>query len=476
MTDHDRHAKEPIPRWAKWLIILACVVIIPAGVVHLLGRAATARWMRYAETLRAGGDPLTFKEIEAKRRVIPDRQNSALLFESLLPEVSQVGNIKPDKNVLVFATRSTDADFFTGISRDTVEPSRAFRDAARPLLDKLAPLRDMPLGRMEIDYPDENTTILRMMLPNLGSLRTVSKLAHLDGMMKLIDGHTEEAAATFAVQTGVAGVLHEHPTVIGRLVQMAIDALAMQTVEDTLRVGELEDDTIVSLTGTLDAVIASSTMKWGLLGERAMFVEICDEVFAGNPGAVRDFDVSASGPSVSLLPTMLIRQNQMRGAEMHTRLINAAGDPVALIKAANGLDMEIPNLPPTQVLTRIFMPSLSRAAVLDVRLSAEMRCTRAGLAAERFRLAHGRLPTSLAELVPDFLDAVPEDPFDRQPMRFAVTDKGIVIYSIGGDGTDDGGLVAQQKKRPHTRDVGFRLYKPEHRGLLLVDPPAQGND
>jgi hypothetical protein len=71
---------------------------------------------------------------------------------------------------------------------------------------------------------------------------------------------------------------------------------------------------------------------------------------------------------------------------------------------------------------------------------------------------------------------LPTDPFDGQPMRLAETEKGIVIYSIDGDLVDDGGLVARQETKPHFRDFGFRLFKPEHRGLLLTDEPAPGDD
>ncbi len=88
----------------------------------------------------------------------------------------------------------------------------------------------------------------------------------------------------------------------------------------------------------------------------------------------------------------------------------------------------------------------------------------------------GRLPKSLEELVPTYVDAVPADPFDGQSMRFARTDKGIVIYSISDDLVDDGGLVARQKMKPHVRDIGFRLFNPEHRGVFLTDEPRPDDD
>jgi hypothetical protein len=128
------------------------------------------------------------------------------------------------------------------------------------------------------------------------------------------------------------------------------------------------------------------------------------------------------------------------------------------------------------VVTRILLPSLSRAVILHLRITAELQCTRLTIAAERFRLGTGRLPDSLDELVPTYVDAIPTDPFDGQPMRFTKTEQGIVIYSIDENLIDDGGLVARQEERPYFLDRGLRLVDPEHRGLLLTDEPPPDDD
>jgi len=70
---------------------------------------------------------------------------------------------------------------------------------------------------------------------------------------------------------------------------------------------------------------------------------------------------------------------------------------------------------------------------------AQVRAAQSALAVERFRLAHGQLPEDLQELVPQFLSAVPDDPFDGQSLRYHRLAKGYVVYSIGRDGHDDGG-------------------------------------
>jgi ABC-type transport system involved in multi-copper enzyme maturation permease subunit len=87
---------------------------------------------------------------------------------------------------------------------------------------------------------------------------------------------------------------------------------------------------------------------------------------------------------------------------------------------------------------------------------AELRCVVAMLAAERYRLARGNWPTSLNDLVPAFLREVPTDPFDGKPLRLRRLADGVVIYSVGLDGIDNGGKIDWDLSRlPLPSSIGF---------------------
>jgi hypothetical protein len=64
------------------------------------------------------------------------------------------------------------------------------------------------------------------------------------------------------------------------------------------------------------------------------------------------------------------------------------------------------------------------------------------MALGRYRLAEGQFPETLQALVPEYLAAVPEDPIDLQPLRYRRDEEGYVVYSIGTNGVDDGGLAS----------------------------------
>src|SRR4029077_12467335 len=90
-------------------------------------------------------------------------------------------------------------------------------------------------------------------------------------------------------------------------------------------------------------------------------------------------------------------------------------------------------------LANLLLPPLSKIADSDIRNKASLRSAAVGLACERFRLAKGRWPTELKELVPHFLDQLPADPFDGQPLKMKYSDGIFVVYSVGVDRVDNGG-------------------------------------
>jgi hypothetical protein len=95
-------------------------------------------------------------------------------------------------------------------------------------------------------------------------------------------------------------------------------------------------------------------------------------------------------------------------------------------------------------VSAMILPSLTRVAEQDLRLRAHLDLARTALAIERHRLATGEIPAELGQLVPRYLDAVPIDPFDGQPIRYRRTEPGYILYSILADGQDNGGRAFDQ--------------------------------
>ncbi len=88
---------------------------------------------------------------------------------------------------------------------------------------------------------------------------------------------------------------------------------------------------------------------------------------------------------------------------------------------------------------------------------ASLRAAQTALAVEQYRREHeGGLPDKLDELVPKFLEVIPKDPFDGQPLRYKRLEVGYAVYSVGADQKDDGAVLQSTgKRRPSARDIAF---------------------
>ena len=63
----------------------------------------------------------------------------------------------------------------------------------------------------------------------------------------------------------------------------------------------------------------------------------------------------------------------------------------------------------------------------------------AALALQRYRLAHGQYPDTLDALIPTYLNELPLDPLNGEPLRYRHIDGRSLLYGLGTDRDDDGG-------------------------------------
>jgi hypothetical protein len=73
---------------------------------------------------------------------------------------------------------------------------------------------------------------------------------------------------------------------------------------------------------------------------------------------------------------------------------------------------------------------------------ARVRLLICELAIQMYRSEHGSPPERLTDLVPDYLSAVPQDPYGEGPLVYRRTGQDYLLYSVSTDGRDDGGLHA----------------------------------
>lgn len=103
---------------------------------------------------------------------------------------------------------------------------------------------------------------------------------------------------------------------------------------------------------------------------------------------------------------------------------------------------------------------------------AKHRVALATVIAERYRRAHGKLPDSCSDLVPEFAPSPLLDPFTGQPLIIKRIDNGILIYSLGPEEADHKGdnltsadyrYLGSGSSRSISGNYGLRLYELDKR-------------
>jgi hypothetical protein len=97
------------------------------------------------------------------------------------------------------------------------------------------------------------------------------------------------------------------------------------------------------------------------------------------------------------------------------------------------------------------------------------------LALQAHQLETGQLPESLAELVPDYLPAVPDDPMGDGPLSYRRDGGTYTLYGVGPNGIDDGGQTMSAPANLWQLDVTPAvLYSPPQRLPPTASPGGGG--
>ena len=235
----------------------------------------------------------------------------------------------------------------------------------------------------------------------------------------------------------------------------------VSTLEYVINKVTLSDEHLVELINELDKAENVSGNVNAILGERIMAMDLIMNPNSKYFDSAKDPLFSAFPPILSLYKAIgLSYSDAIILLKITDSAIKASNlPPHKRLDAANALDSELNSLPGKNILLRRFTPSFGRIIKLGLINIAEFRAAKVTLAIERLRLANNKLPESLKEMVPDYLDSVPLDPYDGKEIKYKKLAKGFVVYSIGKDLNDDGGNEDPRDKSDSTYDITFIVEK-----------------
>lgn len=450
----------------KTTILISLLFLMVCG-LWLFHGLAESRLQRRIAAIRAKGEPTCVEDLNASRPRVPDSENMTP------PIIEQAGRIKafsvpPEWNEKLPIIGLAD-DVPTGrrLSREQVEMARLYLAKFPEELAIIHEALKLERGCTKVEL---SSPLFRMTGWELSEYRVVTKVVALEARVAIEDGDSARAGAILLDLSRVSRAMDGETFAVGALLKIAVDAMAWIQIERAVNQCGLDDETLRLLQAEAASPRHLADFKRAMLEERVLFIDY-QEFLRSSSTLPDELIRDSSGPNgnpwrwVPILPAV----DECNGLGVYSNIVEAVGEPDA--RTLHGVRLaqaNAANLPAYSLLSRMLIPSFARSAELWVRSVGANRAIRAALACERYRLAHGDWPDDLQSLVPEYLEAVPIDPFDGRPLRYQRIPEGIKVWTIGEDLVDNGGDVMRLEppkgnKRP--TDFGWVLLNPDLRNL-----------
>lgn len=462
------------PKSTLALSILLMFALALLGLSH----TAESRLNAKIAAIKAKGEPTTIQDLLARQRRIPDDKNRVAAVMEIgarlrslklteeqtqnLPiegtaQIPRTGTRWPDKQI------KTAQAYLIQIQHDLTELHNAMKipDTAYAAAWSSPAFRQKTMDRTYLFAANKALAIEATTFAMLADRNHAeSTLVDLVPMLQILDGGQ---------------------SIVDALAQGGINGLFLDTTERVINQMGLSDHGLKQIEEALhDESKLLINVNSALVTERVQFLDTVYWLRSNNSGFGRFLAPPSSqwvSPQtvwcyVPALPALDIAE----GLDYYTALVNSVdGFNGESIRRARAVDARFSTMPWYSIVSKSTIGGLTRCVELLVRGVGQMRAFRVAVAAERYRLANNRWPVNAADLVPQFIDGIPPDPIDGNPIRYAIIPEGIKTWTISdeNDNRDNGGDVQRietgtNKHRP--TDFGWVILNPDLRGRASDSP------
>lgn len=490
--------RRPLTVALRGLAAAAAVVVTLTALFYAVENWRGDRaWRRLEAELRARGEKLSVRELLPP--LPPDDQNFAAtpLFKELMRgwDTNAPGSRWP-ANDRLRSFRLPDYPSGKGYTNDgrgnLAEVAHAMRKAnetpqarrnppgrpdypvpaqpGAPADDVLAGLEPLSAGLAEIaaalERPESQFDIrwednFAALLPHLSHLKAIDRLFGVRALARLAKRDTEGAFADTMLGLQLPETLVGEPLIISQLVRRAMAAIAIEPLGAGIVDHQWTDRQLAEFQARLASRHYLEGFVLALEGERCLLTAGLEQCIA-HPEMVRQlFDAEEHSKEAKYIdwavygPHGWLRQNQAASVRRITAILEAlrtaaAAGPPARNALAIGESAWPPELRrPLDVGLYTFFARVSESSARETHRVVETAARAETLnalaivacALERFRIAHGAYPETLAELSPAYLGSPALDPMDGKPLRYGrLPDGSFKLYSVGPNLKDDGGV------------------------------------
>ena len=315
--------------------------------------------------------------------------------------------------------------------------------------------------------------VLGVLVPSLGAHRDAARTLAARAMLRANEGKCDQAIADLLTTHRLARLISQGPTLIERLVGLAIETIACESGAALAVSGKLSADQAQALLAKLEALpplgdIAESIDRGERFCSLDMVAMLARWQWSDEPG---EFDLHGSeglagvnadwnemckkfnywyDMHVAAIRTEPYLARRQARAKFNTVLTayfanvrNAPSQRPAWMEKLFGPPALVEQDPVNGVVC-ILLPSLGGARTLEDRSVMHFRLVKVAVALAAFKAGTGAYPEKLIELGGEYFKAVPEDMFAQGPLTYRRTDKGYLLYSIGENAVDDGGVEDEE--------------------------------
>jgi hypothetical protein len=336
-----------------------------------------------------------------------------------------------------------------------------------PAIEELRQASRLPYARFPVGYDIEDPA--EILLPHLALVKRSSQVLQLRAIAELQNGESEKALADIKLTLRLADAIRNEPFLISHLVRIAILQITMQPIYEGLAQHKWSEAQLVDLDATLAKADFLADYKLAMRGEMVFQGGIFDYL-RHHPEQLMNLSGDFGGDKTlpfparmvwKMIPTGWFYQNQIGCARPMVEFYLPAADleqrtisPAKIRDASTAIEAATKRTTPYNVIERMLLPALGNAVKKFAYAQATVNLARTAIALERCRLAHGKFPETLDALAPQFIAQLPNDVIGGQPLKYRRTADGqFILYAVGWNETDDGGVVVFKKGETPSVDI-----------------------
>lgn len=428
--------------------VLIILLLICTGIFTYYRLSLKSKLQMRIDAIHTAGYPVTCAELDEWYKIPPNVENAAYTITDAVSFYKKWDEEKSESLPVVgrakLPARTVPLDEET---KNLIAEFIAENKQALELLHNAAKIENCR-------YPIDLSAGFNTQFNHASEMRSLVRLLELEAILHAEKGNGESAIDSIRSCFGIARSLVKEPLSICQLVRGGCQSVAISTIEQVINRIKLTDEQLVELIECVQNAERISDMSYAFVGERCSGISFFKAPESVDPDLIGGIPFR---PALALYKAIgMADSDAIIYLDLMDDYIKCAQlPPFERLNAAKAIEAKRKSTSQAHILLHVIVPAFSTITSIDTRNIAQLCTARVALAIERYRLATGKLPNALVDLVPDYLDSVPRDPFDGNDLRYKKLETCFVVYSIGEDLVDDGGKErpAGKKKKGESWDV-----------------------